>query len=240
MTQKKNLTPFEKLQKQWSNFMPQNNGMVMVERRYGTKTRTFFMTESEAKLEGFLSGDQRSALKEIYIAYEIKTAPVSVRTMGLGELRSSPKPDYDEYTKRLLKRYDMWCDFCSLQGKLPFGLAIVMDSKDLSLNEVGLKYLITVPTFQELYGAALDIYLDIKEAQHREKPLRLSLTDRMQECKEYIEQCICINGCAPTYEEIAGHMEFSSKSNASRIVQCLVDRGHAFRISGKPRSLTII
>ncbi len=239
MTQKKNLTPFEKLQKQWSNFMPQNNGTVMVERRYGTKTRTFFMTESEAKLEGFLSGDQRSALKEIYIAYEIKTAPVSVRTMGLGEVRSSPKPDYDEYTKRLLKRYDMWCDFCSLQGKSPFGHAIVMDSKDLSLNEVGLKYLITVPTFKELYGAALDIYLDIKEAQHREKPLRLSLTDRMQECKEVIENYTILNGQAPSYGEIALKMGYNSKSNVHRLVSSLIERGHAARISGYDRSIVV-
>lgn len=233
------ITPIDKLQKQWNNFMPKNNGMVTVERKYGTKTRMFFMTESEAKLEGFLSGDQRSALKEIYIAYEIKTAPVAIRTMGLGEVRSTPKPDYDEYTKRLLDRYNMWSDFCVLQGKSPYGHAVIMDSKDMSLNEVGMKYLVTVPTFQALYGGALDIYLDVKEAQHKEKPLRLSLTDRMQECKEYIEQHTIVYGSSPTISEISNGIK-TSPSNAHRIVSTLVERGHLYKISGKARCLVTI
>ncbi|MGH1376675.1 MAG: hypothetical protein ACRBCK_10035 [Alphaproteobacteria bacterium] len=229
----------QRIRDEWKKFMPADNGEVMVERRHGSKTVLMPMRESQAKLESFLDGDQRSALKEIHLAFEILTAQVKERSMSYGAVYGKAKDEYSQYTIRLLQRYSAWTDFCKKQGKCPMGMMLIMDTRDRGLNEIGLREGMRVTTFCAMYVAALDIYLDIKERQAKDKPMRLSLTERMQECKDYMLSYADTHGYDPKVEEVAAALS-TRVSNAFRLMDCLVERGHAFKRCGVSRGTTAI
>lgn len=65
-------------------------------------------------------------------------------------------------------------------------------------------------------------------------------TPRQLQVLEYIESFTREHGYAPSLEEIAQYMGFSSISNAHQHVSALIRRGHLRRDPSRPRSLEIV
>ncbi len=67
-----------------------------------------------------------------------------------------------------------------------------------------------------------------------------SITPRQRQVLDFIEAFTREHGFAPSLEEIAEHMGFSSVSNAHQHVAALIRRGHLRRDPNRPRSLEVV
>jgi len=56
---------------------------------------------------------------------------------------------------------------------------------------------------------------------------------------DFIRERIATTGCSPTLEEIAAEMGLSAKSNAHRLVDCLVRQGALVRRANVTRGLRL-
>jgi len=66
------------------------------------------------------------------------------------------------------------------------------------------------------------------------------LTRKQMECKAFIATYTAMHGVSPSYDEIADNLGYASKSQTHRIVECLVERGHASILPNKRRSIQIV
>lgn len=66
------------------------------------------------------------------------------------------------------------------------------------------------------------------------------LTSRQVECLRFISSYSRDNGIAPSYEEIADALGVASKSESSRLVLALEERGWLRRLSHRARSLEVV
>ena len=63
------------------------------------------------------------------------------------------------------------------------------------------------------------------------RPMRNILTDAQQKVYEYINDYISKHGRSPSYKEIAGYMEYSSRASAFQAVQSLLRKKYLYKDS---------
>ena len=67
------------------------------------------------------------------------------------------------------------------------------------------------------------------------------LTHVQRRCLDYVEaQIAASGGVSPTYEEIKGALGMKSKSQVSRTLNRLIERGYIRRMDGRPRALEVV
>lgn len=230
----------QRITEEWNDYLPNPQKTVRVQRRYGTRTIEQEMVAWMAEVEGTLDGDQRSALREIHEAQKISQSPTQTRSPSYGEVRGEVADDYSEKTKRMLARYNAWEDICTKQGKMPLGSYIVTSMMSQDIKVIGLGMFMSVSTLWEMLKGALNVYLEVKERQAKDKPMRMSLTGRMQECADVIRNHSMLHGEAPTHREIAKAMGYKTTSYVHALTDGLVTRGHAIKLYGHSRSITLL
>lgn len=68
----------------------------------------------------------------------------------------------------------------------------------------------------------------------------MGLTQRQQECLDFIKATIAARDYPPTYDEIAKSLDLHSRSGVQRIVMGLESRGLIRRIPGKARAIEVV
>lgn len=66
------------------------------------------------------------------------------------------------------------------------------------------------------------------------------LTPTQASVLRVIQELTALDGCSPTYEQIARECGFSSKSNVAYTIKLLIDRGHLAHLPRQSRSLVVL
>lgn len=68
----------------------------------------------------------------------------------------------------------------------------------------------------------------------------IGLTQRQQQCLDFLRSYIGEHGIAPSFNEIAGALNLKAKSGVSRIINGLEERGVVRRVPNRARALEIV
>lgn len=69
--------------------------------------------------------------------------------------------------------------------------------------------------------------------------MTMGLTERQAELLAFIKTRIATNGVAPSYDEMAEHLQLRSRGNLHDLICALVERGALNRLPGKARALSV-
>ncbi len=210
----------------------------------------YFQRKEVFKLKNGLTPIQNHAMDSIELALKIISGATGYATFDPMRVRGESGRDLNEYELMLKTTYEKWASMMNSLSPVSFSMitriasgdsftkvirqeCVVREGKDGPVN------LMTEQTARKLIVMGLDNFLDLWASEKKGEIRRIPLTPKQQEVYQFIRDYQNTNGFSPTFEEIAVGCGLAAKSNVARLVDCLIQRGHAMKIAGHARSLTV-